>query len=300
MYVSDSMRKRTFLLVFIIAVLFALLAYQLKYIEDSLLSATTSSEERCNSICLEEGKTGFIKNGFCHCRLPVKLSKRWTCFWNITPNVEKSITFSPVYIEHSKRIPVYPSEIFKDKIDPMSVRNLAVSSVSKFRSPNSAATKIFGIYSFVSKSISYVSDPLGGEYIAWPNETIESGGGDCDDYAILLASMYQSVGLKPTIVQVYNREYGHVFIIVPVSETLEEFMKKYRELLQENTDMHGELPFNFMVFGTSKEHCEGINRNLAEGGDLNSFNIIIDGTSRDYAGSVNPVEGYEFIRFIPL
>jgi len=294
------MRKRTFFLILTVAVLFILLAYELKYIEDSLVLATTDTTERCRALCLEEGKTGFIRDGFCSCVSPVTFSKRWTCFWNITPETEKSITFSPVYIEHAKRIPIYSSDLFKEKIDPASVRNLAVASVSKFRNPNSVAAKIFGIYSFVSKKVSYVSDPAGDEYIAWPNETVDVGGGDCDDYTVLLASLYQSVGLKATIVQVYNRDYGHVFLIVPVSETLGSFMEKYQELLQENTDLYGDVPFNFMVFGTSKEHCEGINRNLAGGGDINSFNLIIDGTPRDYAGSVNPSEGFEFIKFIPL
>jgi len=294
------MRKRTVFLILIILVLFILLAYELKYIEDSLIFATTDTADQCKTLCTEEGKTGFIRDGFCNCRNSIRFSKRWTCFWNMTPDVEKSITSSPVYVEHAKKIPIYPSDLFKEKVYPAMVRNLAVSSISKFKSPNSISTKIFGIYSFVSKKVSYVSDPFGDEYIAWPNETLDVGGGDCDDYTVLLASMYQSVGLKSTIVQVHNRDYGHVFLILPVGETLDGFLEKYKKLLEENTDLYGELPFNFIIFGTSKEHCQGINRNLADGGDINSFNLVIDGTSRDYPGSTNPSEGFEFIKFIPL
>ncbi len=294
------MRKRTFFLVIVILLLFILLALELKYIEDSLTLATTTTEENCNNICAEEGKTGLISDGFCNCRSPVSFSKRWTCFWNITSDEEKSISYSDSFKKPSKSIPVYPSDMFKEKIEPVHVRNLAVSTVSAYPSPNDAVTKIFGIYKLVSDRISYVSDPVGEEYIAWPNETLETSGGDCDDYTVLLASMYKSVGVKSTIVQVHNHDYGHVFLIVPIGETLSSFLEKYKAILERHSDLYGELPFNFIIFGTDKKHCEGINRNLEEGGDINSFNLIIDGTSRDYPGSTNPVEGFEFIKFIPL
>jgi len=112
--------------------------------------------------------------------------------------------------------------------------------------------------------------------------------------------MYESVGLKPSIVQVHNKEYGHMFLIVSVGDTLNGFLGKYKKILEKYTNYNGDIPFNFIIFGTSRKHCEGINRNLADGGDINSFNIIIDGTSRDYPGSADPIEGYDFIKFVPL
>ncbi len=295
------MQRRDGVAVVLIIVLLFLLALELKYIEDSLAEAAMGNEEKCNAICASEGKAGYIIEGYCNCRVPITFSKRWMCFWNVSPMSEKSFALEKKNgAKPLRRIPVYPSEMFKEKIDPFSVRNYAVKAIASHPNSNDIATKIFGIYDYVSRKVSYISDPLGEEYVAWPNETLGIGGGDCEDYAILLASMYKSVGLKPTLVQVHNREYGHVFLIVPVGDTLNGFLEKYKEILEKNTRYSGEIPFHFMIFGTSKEHCEGINRNLADGGDINSFNIIIDGTTRDYPGSANPVKGYEFIKFITL
>jgi len=52
---------------------------------------------------------------------------------------------------------------------------------------------------WIQESIRYVSDPRGVEYIATPRETLELMAGDCDDVAVLLASMYESVGLDAAI-----------------------------------------------------------------------------------------------------
>lgn len=294
------MKKRSLGLIFVIMLLFLLLALELKYIEDSLTVAITDDEDMCNDLCLEEGKVGFLKNGYCNCRVPVTFSKRWTCFWNVSAEKEKVISSGDNSTFPRRRIPIYPSDIFKDKISPRIARNYAVSAVSGYPDSDDMATKIFGIYEHVSKRVSYVSDPVGEEYVASPNETIETGGGDCDDYTVLLASMYKAVGINPTLVQVHNEEYGHVFLILPVGETLEMFLDKYKDILEKYSDYHGDLAFHFIIFGTSKEHCEAINRNLADGGDINSFNIVIDGTTRDYPGSMNPSNGFGFIKFVPL
>jgi predicted transglutaminase-like cysteine proteinase len=57
--------------------------------------------------------------------------------------------------------------------------------------------KLFSIGHWVSTNIRYVSDPLiENEYIAPPNETLRVGAGDCDDYAVLLSTLYRSVGLN--------------------------------------------------------------------------------------------------------
>jgi hypothetical protein len=60
--------------------------------------------------------------------------------------------------------------------------------------------KVFAIGHWVSMNIRYISDPLiEGEYIAPPNETLRVGAGDCDDYAVLLATLYRSVGLDAVV-----------------------------------------------------------------------------------------------------
>ena len=60
--------------------------------------------------------------------------------------------------------------------------------------------KIFAIGHWVSKNVKYVSDPLvENEYVAPPNETLRVMAGDCDDFAVLLATLYRSVGLKAMV-----------------------------------------------------------------------------------------------------
>lgn len=59
--------------------------------------------------------------------------------------------------------------------------------------------KIFAIGHWVSNNIRYVKDPHGFEYIAPPTETLRVGAGDCDDFAVLLAVLYRSVGLNSSV-----------------------------------------------------------------------------------------------------
>jgi len=59
--------------------------------------------------------------------------------------------------------------------------------------------KIAAIALWVADNINYVSDPRGFDYIQPPSETLRIGGGDCEDFAVLLASMYRSVGLDAAV-----------------------------------------------------------------------------------------------------
>lgn len=64
---------------------------------------------------------------------------------------------------------------------------------------NDKAYKIIAIALWVSANIKYVNDPYGFEYIASPRETLQVKAGDCDDFAVLLASMYRSIGLRSAV-----------------------------------------------------------------------------------------------------
>jgi hypothetical protein len=94
--------------------------------------------------------------------------------------------------------------IVTDCVLPMNVkvRDEAVSAVASVPSgvsADSAAWKIWRVHYWVSENIVYVSDPKGNEYLAYADETIETRGGDCDDFSILLASMYESLGLDSAV-----------------------------------------------------------------------------------------------------
>ncbi len=52
------------------------------------------------------------------------------------------------------------------------------------------------ICEWVRDNINYVSDPFSSEYIQIPDETLTNMGGDCDDQAVLLASLLMNVGFR--------------------------------------------------------------------------------------------------------
>jgi len=60
--------------------------------------------------------------------------------------------------------------------------------------------KIFAVGHWISNSIRYISDPfIENEYIATPDETLRVKAGDCDDFAVLLAVLYRSIGLNAMV-----------------------------------------------------------------------------------------------------
>jgi len=73
---------------------------------------------------------------------------------------------------------------------------------------NSEEWKIWQINYWVSQNIRRVSDPIGQEYLAYASETLETRAGDCDDFSILLTSMYEAVGLDAAIVYLDTNDDG--------------------------------------------------------------------------------------------
>ncbi|MEI6456825.1 MAG: transglutaminase domain-containing protein [bacterium] len=66
------------------------------------------------------------------------------------------------------------------------------------------------ICEWVRDNISYVSDPLDSEYIQLPEETLNNGGGDCDDQAVILASLLMCVGFRCALVTLPKHIYAAV------------------------------------------------------------------------------------------
>lgn len=88
-----------------------------------------------------------------------------------------------------------------DAIDPISVRPLAVSIVAPHTNHEQWNwIQAAALFDHVRTNIKGVLDPLGFNYVASPLETIKTGGGDCEDKAILLASMCIAVGIPTRLV----------------------------------------------------------------------------------------------------
>jgi hypothetical protein len=82
------------------------------------------------------------------------------------------------------------------------VRNGAAAAVSQPPlgvDANDVGWKIWSINRWVATTVSYVSDPVTGDYYASAADTLVARAGDCDDLSILLASAFESVGLDAVI-----------------------------------------------------------------------------------------------------
>ncbi len=267
------------ILVAIIIVLFAALGFELKVIEDVLRAASLQADEQCADMCIQKGEIPYIADGSCFCKEPVSFRRQLRCLSNVT--FENDTMFSA-------------------KFNATGVRDIAVKSVVGYPSPNSLAARIFGIYNAVSNRIYYVSDPRKDEYVADPMETWEARGGDCDDFSVLLASMYEAVGLDASIVEVYNTTYGHAFIIAHVEQDLDSFLNSYKSMLDKYTPYFSEKQFSFLVLAKSDEECAAAARSVESGGSLDSFYIIVESTASDYPGSSDAFDDYDGYRFIKV
>lgn len=78
--------------------------------------------------------------------------------------------------------------------------------------------QICEIFNYCYRKWSYVNDPADSEYVAKASETIyNSLTGDCDDFAILMASCILAVGGRPCINTGHNQGGGHAFTEVDIS-----------------------------------------------------------------------------------
>lgn len=100
------------------------------------------------------------------------------------------------------------------------------------RSPgNFSPHQICEIFSYCYKKWSYVNDPIDNEYVARASETINNSLiGDCDDFAVLMASCILAVGGRPCLNTGHNTSGGHAFTEVDISSFDEgEFLSVVRE-----------------------------------------------------------------------
>jgi transglutaminase-like putative cysteine protease len=95
-------------------------------------------------------------------------------------------------------------------MDP-TTRNAAVKLAARKQGPFHVE-QVAEIWSAVRTAWRYVNDPEGREYFATASETIQNGYvGDCDDFAITLASMVTAVGGKARIVLMDGPGGGHAY-----------------------------------------------------------------------------------------
>jgi hypothetical protein len=95
-------------------------------------------------------------------------------------------------------------------MDPVT-RNAAVKFAARTEGPFHVE-QVAEIWAGVRKAWRYVNDPQGREYFATATESIQNGYiGDCDDFAVTLASMVIAIGGKARVVLMDGPEGGHAY-----------------------------------------------------------------------------------------
>jgi len=91
-------------------------------------------------------------------------------------------------------------------------RDFAVSLIPKSHEGKYNIAQICDLWEAVYKKWTYVNDSKGSDYFSPASRTIQLGlKGDCDDFAITVGSIVQSIGGSSRIVTAYNEDSGHAY-----------------------------------------------------------------------------------------
>ncbi len=112
-------------------------------------------------------------------------------------------------------------KLFRDAmdIDEEQTRLYALDLAAKYPGEFNI-DQVCEVYSELYKNWKYVNDPRGREYVAKASTTIKAGlKGDCDDFAILMATMMESIGGEARVVGAYNYMIGgHAYAEVNIGD----------------------------------------------------------------------------------
>lgn len=107
--------------------------------------------------------------------------------------------------------------IFDERVEPEIVFDNATDMIVD--SPGfHTIDQVCMIYDYLSSNWSTTGDPRGKDYFRFANETLSIGrrhgllgAGDCDDFAILMAALVESIGGTTRIILAKNPEKGHAY-----------------------------------------------------------------------------------------
>ena len=140
-------------------------------------------------------------------------------------------------------------DLIKTAVDPQNTltRNKAVEIAADATGPYNI-DQICYIYKYLRDNWEYVSDPRGIDYISSGNNTIKladrisarqnktvAGAGDCDDYAVLTASLIEAVGGATRVVLAYGGGQGHAYTEVYLGDIDSNSTKAILNLLRPNS-----------------------------------------------------------------
>jgi len=122
--------------------------------------------------------------------------------------------YQPNTQAQAQTIPNGPVD-YRSLVDPYSVRALAVSLVSEYPQDGTGQLlRAAALFEYVKNNVNYVPDPIrmvnqqlvDEDLIASPTETLRIRGGDCDDHAVLMASLFSAVGIANRMHKVKSKD----------------------------------------------------------------------------------------------
>lgn len=129
-----------------------------------------------------------------------------------------------------------------DITDP-STRETAVVLAAKYPGDRTI-DQICSIYEYLKQGWKYVSDPTGIDYYQSASESIRigeradcAGAGDCDDFAILMSALIESIGGTARIVLAYNQSDGHAYTEVYLGRLGQDQVEQIVEWLKQKYDV---------------------------------------------------------------
>lgn len=124
------------------------------------------------------------------------------------------------------------------------VRSYALSAIKRSSDGNYNIAQICDIYDKLYSDWVYVSDPSGTEYFAKASESVRLLRGDCDDYAILMASLIESIGGSARVICAYDGSGGgHAYTEVYMSDSKSDV----QELIDDIGQRYGRSQVHYHV-----------------------------------------------------
>ncbi|MBL7050743.1 transglutaminase domain-containing protein [Candidatus Woesearchaeota archaeon] len=112
------------------------------------------------------------------------------------------------------------------------VKQVADGVVSKSGCNGHKVCYAKALFYFVKEkdNLNYINDPPD-EYVKTAKETLKSGGGDCDDFSVLLANLLQAVGISTRFVFVP----GHVYVEAYLTEAIGKYKSESEWVSMDST-----------------------------------------------------------------
>jgi hypothetical protein len=146
-------------------------------------------------------------------------------------NVDEHVSVIGKYVEKSLRDPEtiklarkIVTARFDYVKDPQSGQQVAVVEAwgKLYRAPPGSACKardgeceITRIWDFIVLNLRYTFDPQETDTFSTVKESLESGGGDCDDASIMFAALLKAIGFKVVlrVISTTGRNWEHIYAL---------------------------------------------------------------------------------------